>query len=134
MRRALGRPVLSDLTAAARDVSFTPMPALAVSAPDGLSDAVAARLVVQESLTYRVGTSLDMPADGLELEPAEHGVRLHAVNPQREPGIPPTSTGPIRVELRRASRALLDGHPMLLPAGVYRIEYRPAAFQRSWRG
>lgn len=130
-----GAPVLTEATAAVpRAVSFALAPALAVSAPDGLSDAVAARLVVQESLTYRVGTSLDMPADGLELEPADDGVRLDVVNPRRESGIPRTSTEPIRVELRRASRALLDGHPMLLPAGVYRIEYRQAAFQRSWRG
>lgn len=125
-----GAPVLTDATAAAREVSFTSTPALAVTAPDGLSDAVAARLVVQESLTYRVGTSLDGHADGLELEPAGDGVLLHAVNPQHEAGVPRTSTGPVRVELRRASRAVLDGHPMLLPAGVYHVEYRRAAFHR----
>lgn len=105
-----------------------PVPGLHVTVCDRVADGVAARLAVSGPVRYRIGGGPSVTASAFAVEPSSAGVLVHsAVGGDEALRV---VRRPMEFRLERDTEAVLDGHPMLLPSGVYLIESRPDAFHR----
>lgn len=128
-----GAPVLGPAVAnSIGPVLVRSVPGLRVTTDEHGADGVAARLAVSRPVSYRIGGGPRLGADSFGVEPSNAGILVQAAAGGQE--TLRVAERPVEFHLQQDTEAVLDGHPVLLPAGGYLIESRPEAFHRILPG